>query len=130
MTAKTLRPIMTEQIHKDTAIMTDDMGSYQGVENEFASHDVVRHSRNEYVRGSIHTNTIENYFSILKRGLVGTFHHVGAQHLKRYVGEFDFRYNNRNVCDSERTVAALRGIDGKRLMYRDSQDASKAHISN
>lgn len=70
------------------------------------------------MRGAIHTNTVENYFSILKRGLVGTFHHVGASHLRRYIGEFDFRYSNRKVDDLERTDMALKGIGGKRLFYR------------
>jgi len=74
-------------------VFTDDMGSYQGSDRHFISHCVVSHSKGEYVRGEIHTNTIENYFSILKRGLVGTYQHVGANHLRRYTGEFDFRYN-------------------------------------
>ncbi|MBW1673939.1 MAG: IS1595 family transposase [Deltaproteobacteria bacterium] len=117
---KTLKPIMREQIHKDTAIMTDDMGSYAGLDREFASHDVVRHSANEYVRGQIYTNTVENYFSILKRGLVGVYQHVGANHLRKSNGEFDFRYNHRDLSDIERTEVALAGIQGKRLLYRDS----------
>jgi hypothetical protein len=80
----------------------------------------VWHSHKEYVRGLAHTNTIESYFSLLKRGLVGVFHHVGPQHLKRYIGEFDFRYNHRKIEDDERSIIALRGIAGKRLLYRDS----------
>ncbi len=103
--------------------MTDDMGSYQGTENYFDSHSVIRHGKGEYVRGQIHTNTIENYFSILKRGLVGVYQHVGANHLRRYIGEFDFRYNHRHLNDVDRTNVALFGIHGKRLMYRDSSGA-------
>lgn len=118
--AKTLRPIMQEQIAKETAIMTDDMGAYYHIGDDFKSHDVIRHGIKEYVRGNIHTNTIENYFSILKRGLTGVYQHVGANHLRRYVGEFDFRYNSREMTDAERTEMALIGIAGKRLMYRDS----------
>ena len=72
------------------------------------------------MRGQIHINTIENYFSILKRGLRGVYQHVGANHLKRYIGEFDFRYNNRKITDNERAIIALKGIDGKRLLFRDS----------
>lgn len=71
--------------------------------------------------GKAHTNTVEGYFSILKRGLIGTYHHVGSQHLSRYMSEFDFRYNNRTalgVSDAERTDKALQGISGKRLTYR------------
>lgn len=117
---RTLRPIMREQIAQATDIMTDEMGSYQELDKEFASHEVVSHGKGEYVRGQIHTNTIENYFSILKRGLVGTYQHVGANHLKQYIGEFDLRYKNRKVSDIERADAALKGIEGKRLTYRDS----------
>lgn len=117
VTARTLRPIMREQIHEDSVIMTDDMDSYKGVKNDFLGHGVCRHSTKEYVRGAIHTNTIENYFSILKRGLTGIYQHVGEKHLRRYIGEFDFRYSNRHVSDTERTVIALRGIVGKRLLY-------------
>lgn len=69
------------------------------------------------MRGKVHTNTVEGYFSLLKRGLIGTYHHCGAQHLQRYVTEFDFRYNNRKVDDTERTDNALKGIAGKRLLY-------------
>jgi transposase-like protein len=115
--AETLKPIIKEQIDADTHLMTDEFSTYTKIGREFASHGVVNHGKGEYVRGSIHTNTVESYFSILKRGLVGTFHHVGPQHLKRYVGEFDFRWNNREKSDTERADAALRGISGKRLLY-------------
>ncbi|MBI5615954.1 MAG: IS1595 family transposase [Gammaproteobacteria bacterium] len=125
--AKTLRPILKEQIAADTRVMTDDAGQYSGTREpmnaHFQEHGVVKHSIGEYVRGDIHTNTIESYFAIMKRGLVGTFHHVSPKHLKRYLGEFDFRYNYREkvgFTDSERALAALRGIEGKRLMYRES----------
>lgn len=118
--AKTLKPILKEQVAQDTMIFTDDMGSYRGLESDFIGHEVVKHGSGEYVRGRIHTNTIENYFSILKRGLTGVYQHVGANHLRRYIGEFDFRYNFRRCTDVERTHRALRGIEGKRLMYRDS----------
>ncbi len=82
----------------------------------------------EYVRGGFwHTNTIENYFSILKRGITGVYQHVGQQHLKRYLGEFDFRYNTRDLTDWERTGKALRGIEGKRLTYGGSQ--TRLHVA-
>jgi transposase-like protein len=120
VTGKTLKPIIREQIEQDTHVITDDMGAYKDLGKEFDKHSVVCHSQNEYVRGPIYTNTIENYFSILKRGLVGVYQHVGPQHLKRYIGEFDFRYNFRKITDEERRMIALQGIEGKRLMYRDS----------
>src|SRR5690606_15942781 len=88
---------------------------------EFPGHASVNHSIGEYVRGEVHTNTIEGYFSILKRGITGTYHHVSPQHLKRYLGEFDFRYNERsalNVSDAERTVKAIKGVIGKRITYQ------------
>lgn len=90
--ASTLKRIMREQIEKDSCLVTDDFKSYKGLGKEFSTHDVICHSKGEYVRDKIHTNTIEGFFSILKRGLTGVYQHVSAQHLKRYIGEFDFRY--------------------------------------
>lgn len=119
VTAATLKPILKQQIAEDANLMTDEHSGYIKPGREFASHEVVRHSAHEYSRGDVTTNTVEGYFSLLKRGLVGTFHHVGEQHLMRYVHEFDFRYNHREVTDRERADAALRGIEGKRLTYRD-----------
>ena len=91
--------------------------------SHFQDNGVVKHSIGEYVRGDIHTNTIESYFAIMKRDLVGTFHHVSPEHLRRYHGEFDFRYSYREktgFSDGDRALIALKGIEGKRLMYRDS----------
>jgi transposase-like protein len=117
VSANTLRPIMSEQIAKKTDVMTDDLLAYKGVKDDFASHGTVKHSKGEYVRDKIHINTIENYFSILKRGLRGVYQHVGANHLRRYIAEFDFRYNHRKMTDQERTAIALKGIEGKRVLY-------------
>ena len=119
-TVKTLKPIIQKYIKKDSHVVTDDFKSYHGLDKDFDNHSVICHSRGEYVRGPIYTNTIENFFSILKRGLVGIYQHCDSQHLKRYIGEFDFRYNYRKVTDKERYVFALKGIEGKRLFYRDS----------
>lgn len=126
VTAATLRPIMLARIDGKSVIMTDDAGQYRKVNNDFA-HEVVNHSADEYVRGDAYTNTIEGVFSILKRGITGTYHHVSQQHLHRYLAEFDFRYNNRSklgVEDQARTELAMRGIVGKRLTYRDSSAAN------
>ncbi len=120
VSAKTLRPILVEQLHKDTRLMTDDAGQYRHMGDDF-QHEVISHTTNEYVRGDVYTNTIESYFATLKRGIIGTYHHVSGAHLKRYLGEFDFRYNERTalgVTDVERTKTAIRGIVGKRLTYR------------
>lgn len=119
VTTETLRPILWSQLNHETALMTDESTVYPSIGRWFASHDRVNHGIGEYVRGRAHTNTVEGYFSILKRGLTGVYQHCSAQHLKRYVGEFDFRYTNREQTDAERTDAALRGIEGKRLTYRE-----------
>ncbi len=109
--------------------MTDEGGQYYRVGKEFARHETINHSADEYVRGDVHTNTIEGYFSILKRGIIGTYHHVSPQHLKRYLGEFDFRYNERlalGVNDKARAAKAIIGIAGKRLTYRQPDKAAHA----
>ena len=117
--AKTLRPVLVTQIDRKSYLMTDEAGVYTAVGREFAGHGTVNHSIEEYVRGGWwHTNTMENYFSIMKRGINGVYHHVSQQHLKRYLGEFDFHYNERGIDDWERTARALKGIEGKRLTYR------------
>jgi transposase-like protein len=123
VTAKTLRPILRKQVDGATSIMTDEGGVAKKIGSEFERHESVNHGAGEYVRGGAHTNTIEGYFSILKRGIHGVYHHVSQQHLKRYLAEFDFRYNRRSalgIDDSQRTDDAMRGIIGKRLTYRDS----------
>lgn len=116
--AKTLKPILLAQMAKEAHLMTDEAYAYTKVGREFASHGVIKHGKKEYSRGKVHTNTIEGYFSLLKRGLIGTYHHVGEQHLQRYMSEFDFRYNRREITDAERADSALKGISGKRLTYR------------
>ena len=117
--AKTLRPILVTQVDRKSYLMTDEAGSYVRVGREFAGHGSVNHSIEEYVRGGFwHTNTVENYFSILKRGITGVYQHVSQKHLKRYLGEFDFRYNTRDRSDLERTGEAVAGAWGKRMTYR------------
>jgi transposase-like protein len=118
VSAKTLKPYLKYHIDPDAHLMTDDAGQYRIIGPEFARHEVVAHSNEEYVRGEVHTNTVEGFFSILKRGLIGTFNHVSVQHLQRYVTEFDFRYNHRKRTDFQRATDAVRGIVDKRLTYR------------
>lgn len=119
VTSATLKPLIRKQVADDTAFVTDDAGVYRRVfKHRDFSHETVGHRIGEYVRGSVHTNTIENYFSILKRGMTGVYQHCGSAHLKRYVGEFDFRYNHRHLSDAERADEALRGIEGKRMTYQ------------
>ena len=118
VTAKTLKPILDKNVSKYSDLMTDDARVYNKLGKRYARHEVVNHSRNEYVRGDATTNTVEGYFSILKRGLHGIYHNVSEHHLHRYLSEFDFRYSNRELSDGERTSLAIKRAEGKRLMYR------------
>ena len=94
--------------------MTDESAVAKGLGREFGNHETVNHSIGEYVRGDAHTNTIEGYFSILKRGIIGTYHHVSEAHLKRYLGEFDFRYNERMALGRYRCGARCESGQGHR----------------
>lgn len=116
---KNLKGFIRENVDKTATVMTDDFTSYKGLDEEFKKHNIIRHSEKKYVEGEIHTNTVENYFSLLKRGITGIYHHVDKHHLHRYLSEFDFRYNTRKISDSERTINAIHKIEGKRLYYRD-----------
>ncbi|HKX10959.1 MAG TPA: IS1595 family transposase [Stellaceae bacterium] len=116
----TLREIVNAHLEGKTVVYTDDNRTTKYAARDFES-ESVNHTAGEYVRGDAHTNTIESYFAIMRRGIVGTYHHVSQQHLKRYLAEFDFRYSNRvalEVDDVERTVRALLGSKGKRLTYK------------
>jgi transposase-like protein len=122
----TISKVLNDHVEPDTRLMTDEAGHYTPAGRGFLSHSVVKHSAGEYVRGIAHTNTVEGFFSLLKRGLIGTFHHVGEQHLQRYVNEFDFRYSNRKTSDAERADVALKGIKGKRLTYKGTRQQQVA----
>jgi transposase-like protein len=119
--ASDLVPIIKANVAKETAIMTDEAGQYHNLGADFASHESVNHGKEEYVRGDVHTNTVEGFYSVFKRGMKGVYQHCKEKHLHRYVAEFDFRYTNRSArgCeDQERATRALSGICGKRLTYR------------
>lgn len=121
--AETMAPIVRENVAREAKLMTDEAAYYTLVGREFADRQIVRHNTGEYGRGEAHTNTIEGYFSIFKRGMKGTYQHCAKKHLHRYLAEFDFRYNHRialGVNDGRRAERALCGIVGKRLTYRDS----------
>jgi transposase-like protein len=128
--AATLKPILREQISKAAMVYTDEATYYAGLKVDFpAGHFTVQHSVGEYVRGGATVNACENYFSILKRGIYGTYQHVSPTHLKRYVGEFDFRFNNRiglGVDDMQRTEKVARGAVGKRLTYQRTRQQPEA----
>ncbi len=121
VSGRTLAPIVRAHVSRKSSLMTDEDGAYFQLGKEFARHETVNHGADEYVRGDAHSNTVEGYFSILKRGVIGTFHHVSEAHLQAYLNEFDFRYSNRaalKVDDCERTTRAIKGAEGKRLTYR------------
>ncbi len=119
VTANTLRHVLVTNADRGSWLMTDEHSGYKTVGKEFVGHGVVAHSRGEYGRATyFHSNTVENFFSILKRGITGVYHHVSETHLKRYITEFDFRYNTRGLNDFERSEEALMGSRGKRLTYR------------
>ena len=121
----TVNQIVSENLSREANVHTDESRLYRDVAGYAASHKSVKHSAGEYVRYedglAVHSNTVENVFSILKRGMTGVYQHCAEKHLHRYLAEFDFRYNNRirlGVDDAMRTEAAVRGIVGKRLTYR------------
>lgn len=123
VTGKTLREVLNQNVSKSAHLMTDEHSGYTKAGREYASHGVTRHSAGQYVDGINHSNTVESSFSLLKRGLVGTFHHVGEQHLQRYCTEFDFRWNHRKTTDKDRADSLLQQVAGKRLTYEGPSEA-------
>jgi transposase-like protein len=119
VTAKTLRDHALKNADLSARLMTDENKSYKALGKKFkGGHQTVNHSEREYARGDVYSNTAESYFSLLKRGVYGVFHHVSPEHLHYYVSEFDFRWNRKKMTDTERTYDALRLTEGKRLFYR------------
>jgi transposase-like protein len=121
---KTLKGAIRDTVAYESRIMTDEANEYVGIGDEYRDgHERIRHNSGQYVKdvswGKAHTNIVEGFFSLLKRGMYGTFHSVSKRHLHRYVSEFEFRYNARKLDDGERTVLAIRKADGKRLCYRE-----------
>ena len=115
--AATLQPFVIERTERGAEVFTDDHGAYRGMPG--VKHQTVKHSVGEYVDGMAHTNGVESFWASLKRGYHGTFHHVSAKHLDRYVGEFSGRHNARSLDTIDQMSALVRGMDGKRLRYRD-----------
>jgi transposase-like protein len=117
----TVAKIVTDNIARETRLHTDESRLYTEVGKEFADHETVHHTSGEYVRGDVHTNSAEGYFSIFKRGMKGVYQHCGEKHLHRYLAEYDFRYNHRTALgfnDGERARLAVKAATGKRLTYR------------
>ena len=115
--AKTLKPIIENMVSTGSIVVTDEWIGYSGL-NKTHSHVVMNHKAKEYVRGGFHTNGIENFWSHLKRGLYGVYHHASPEHLHRYCDEFSFRYNARKISDSERFDFSLRNTENFRLTYK------------
>lgn len=118
ITARTLRGALVTNVDRASHLRTDGYWAYRVTGAEYASHKHVDHKGKEYVRGDAHSNTAENFFSILKRGVIGTYHHWSQAHIHRYLAEFDFRYSTKDISDRERADKALIGSFGKRLTYR------------
>ena len=116
-----VRDVVRHNVSRSANLSTDESRLYFGIEKWVAHHATVNHSRDEYARGDVTTNTVEGAFGLFKRGMVGTYQHCGVQHLQRYLHEFDFRYSNREalgVNDVSRAARILKGAEGKRLTYR------------
>jgi transposase-like protein len=122
VTGKNLKQVLHSNVDPSATVMTDDFRGYRKAAAGFKAHHSVNHSAGEYVRGDVFTNTVESSFSLLKRGVVGTFHSISEKHLPLYLAEFDHRWNLRNVTDGERTVQGLKMAEGKRLMYKAPAD--------
>lgn len=120
VSSRTRAPIVCENLSREAHMMPDEASYYTKVQHEFASHGIVHHNKGEYGRGKTHTNTIEGFFSIFKRGMKGVYQNWSRRHLHRNLAMFDFRYNERKIADYERADRMLAGIVGRRLMYRDS----------
>ena len=119
ITSKRLRSTMREMIDTQARIITDELPVYDSICSQYkGGHETVCHSTGEYVRGDIYTNTVESSFALVKRGVMGIYHSVSKEYLHRYLWQFDFIWNNRKMNDGERTVAAVRAAEGKRLMYK------------
>jgi transposase-like protein len=123
VTGKELKGAIKKHCEPTSKIVTDEFPSYRGLDKDFSGgHSVVHHSSENYVNEEgEHTNTAESFFALLKRGHYGVFHSLSKQHLFRYCNEFAFRWNNRKVSDGERMVEAIKGTEGRRLMYKENQ---------
>jgi len=116
---RNLKAVMEKNITPKSTIMTDQYPAYRKAARRFAKHETVNHSAREYVRGLAHTNGVESNFSLLKRGVIGTFHSLSAHRLPLYLAEFDHRHNTRHMTDGQRTVAGLKKAGKKKVLYRE-----------
>jgi transposase-like protein len=128
-TAAEVRDVLVRTVSRKSDLHTDESPIYTALGKEFSAHKTVNHSRGEYAKGKVHTNTVENVWSVFKRGMKGIYQHCGEAHLHRYLAEFDFRYNRRSklgISDTQRAMDAIKGAAGRRLMYSQSSKAQNA----
>jgi transposase-like protein len=126
---KAITDTIRREVHSSARLITDDATRFRPMSQTFrGGHETVMHSAREYARGDVHTNTVEGFFALLKRGIVGTYHSVSRKHLHRYLSEFAFRYNARHIEDGARTSLAIKSAVGKRLLYRDPYESSQ-HVT-
>lgn len=118
VTTETIETAIREEVDRRAHLMTDEFAAYRRIGPEYAGHSTVCHATKEYARGNVHTNTAESSHALVKRGITGIYHNVSSEYLHRYLWHFDFLWNSRKLNDGERTVAAIRGAEGKRLMYK------------
>ena len=118
LSTKALLSTIQRHVGPNAQLMTDEWKAYRGLDRVYEGRESVRHGKGEYVRGTVHTNTVESFFALLKRGVIGSFHHVSRKHLPRYCDEFAFRWSHRNTSDKERTTIALQQAPGRRLPYK------------
>ena len=116
--ANTVRSALVMNIDRASTLMTDEASIYRSVGREFGSHGHILHAGRQYAKGLVHSNSAENFFSILKRGVIGTYHHWSEAHMHRYLAEFDLRYSTKDSTDGERANSILKGMEGRRLTYR------------
>jgi hypothetical protein len=124
--AKTLREKIVTAVSRKSHLMTDELASYEKVGKEFANHGTVNHSADVRLGGFVHVNTAECRFSLMKRAVYGTHHSISEAHLSRYLAEWDFKWNTRKITDGERAAVIAHGIEGKRLTYRPTNEATHA----
>ena len=126
VTGDRLGKVLAEHMEPEAVLMTDEYSAYKKPGQQFAAHHTVNHAQGEYGRGTVTTNTVEGYFSQLKRSIDGTHHHVSRRHLPKYLGEFDYRYSTRKMSDGDRMVETIKRAEGKRLRYSDPSESAVA----
>lgn len=126
VTGNNVQDVIRREVSLNAHMMTDELNVYHALSMGFRKHETINHTKDEYVRGNVHTNTVEGFFGLLKRGIIGSFHHVSKGHLARYCDEFAFRYNHRQVSDADRATAIVSNAEGKRLTYKQPSGTSAA----